>query len=154
MHTKYINFRPSIAFYTRCAYISFMYYLSFTLRVTSISSACMFVLCSPMFFFLFFTMHWSLRTQQLTRFRQTRTINSANSAISEINNKIPNEPKSAVIEAFLCGQCQAIVRPTMHDLIIGQRLSQIACQLKGDAEILLMPKFMNDQSFQSISREI
>lgn len=37
--------------------------------------------------------------------RETRPINSANPAISEIINKNPNEAKSAVIEAFLCGRC-------------------------------------------------
>lgn len=42
---------------------------------------------------------------------QTRPINSANRAISEIINKNRNEAKSTVIEAFLCGRRWAIVRP-------------------------------------------
>lgn len=59
--------------------------------------------------------------------RETRPINSANPAISEIINKNPNEAKSAVIEAFLCGRCRAIVPLVMHDLI--GNVSRIACQL-------------------------
>lgn len=77
--------------------------------------------------FLFFIMYRSLKRQLArdTRDFQTRPINSANPAISEIINKNPNEPKSAVIEAFLCGRCRTIVL-VMHALI---NVFRIACQL-------------------------
>lgn len=76
---------------------------------------------------LFFTMQRSSR--QLLRALQTRPINSANPAISEIINKNPNEAKSAVIEAFLCGRCAGpLYGPCAHDLIIGN-VFRIACQL-------------------------
>jgi len=68
-----------------------------------------------------------LRTQLARDARdfQARPINSANPAINEIINKNPNEPKSAVIEVFLCGRCRAIVL-VMHALI---SVFRIACQL-------------------------
>jgi len=104
--------------------------LSFIIFLLYIDSLCV---CSVQVYFLFSTLVLKNATIGARHARplQTRPINSANPAISEINNKIPNESKSAVIEAFLCGRCRAIVRPAMHDLIIEQRRSRIACQLTG-----------------------
>lgn len=87
-----------------------------------------FILCFVHFYSYFlYLVYRSLRTQLARDARdfQTRPINSANPAISEIINKNPNEPKSTVIEAFLCGRCRAIVL-VMHALI---SVFRIACQL-------------------------
>lgn len=86
-----------------------------------------FIPCFVHSYSYFFVVYWSLRTQLARDARdfQTRPINSANPAISEIINKNPNEPKSAVIEAFLCGRCRTIVL-VMHALI---SVFRIACQL-------------------------
>lgn len=83
----------------------------------------------------------SSRTQSTwdTRGFQTRPINSANPAISKIINKNPNEPKSAVIEAFLCGRCRTIVRPVVHAWFNNRR-RRIACQLAAALKFDCGPK--------------
>lgn len=55
--------------------------------------------------FLFFTVVVAIGCEARAHGFQTRPINSANPAINEIINKNPNEAKSAVIGAFLCGRC-------------------------------------------------
>jgi len=103
------------------------------------------MLCA--FLFLYFMAYRFLQTQlaRAARDFQARPINSANPAINEIINKNPNEPKSAVIEAFLCGRCRAIVL-VMHALI---SVFRIACQLTM-TEIWLLLKAIGTNSQHSL----
>jgi len=106
------------------AFLRFLYFYSAEAPLLSFAASCVYSPLRGAIALLFLVPLLGPRGRNWTR--ETGPINSANPAISEIINKNPNEAKSALIEAFLCGRCRAITPPVMHDSI--GSVSRIACQ--------------------------